>query len=253
MSPSANAQRAQAPKAEIKPTELTKHGHTRVDNYFWLRSRTDKKVLDYLKAENEYLDAMMADTKPLEEKLYKETIARLKQDESSVPYKDNGYEYYSRFEEGKQYRIYCRRRDQDNAPEEILLDVNKLAEGHAFCSVAGVDVNPSNDLAAFAVDMVGRRMYTLHVKELSSGKVLEDEIPRVSRNFEWAEDGRTLFYTRQDPETLRWYQIYRHKIGTDPKTDELVYEEKDDRIQLQHSEIALQGLPADSIDSDPEQ
>jgi oligopeptidase B len=223
--------RAQIPKppvAEVKPVKHELHGHVRVDNYAWMRERDSSKVLDYLKAENAYTDAMMAGTKPLEEKLYREIIARIKQDDSTVPYQDNGYEYYARFEEGKQYPLHCRRLPQDGAAEQLMIDVNTLAEGHAFCSVAGVSVNLQNELAAFAVDTVGRRIYTLRIKNLSNGKLLNEEIPSMTGSFVWAEDGQTLFYTRQDPVTLRPFQVYRHTIGTSPDADVLVYEEKDE-------------------------
>ncbi len=225
---SVNAQAPQPPEADVQKTELEAHGHTRIDNYFWLRDRSDEKVLEYLNAENEYLDAVMADTKPLEEKLYQEIIARIKQDDSSVPSTENGYEYYVRYEEGQQYRLYCRCRDHAGASEEVMLDGNLLAKGHTFCSIVGVKVNRSNKLAAFAIDTVGRRIYRLRIKDLADGKMLDEEIPAMSGNFVWAEDGQTLFYTRQDPETLRPYQVYRHTLGNDPDTDVLVYEEKDD-------------------------
>ena len=192
-----NAQEPQPPVAERKQTKLEIHGHTRIDNYFWLRNRDDEKVLDYLTAENEYLDAVMVETKPLETKLYQEIIARIKQDDSSVPYTENGYEYYIRYEEGQQYRLYCRRRDHAGASEEVMLDGNVLAKGHTFCSIAGVKVNRLNKLAAFAIDTVGRRIYTLRIKDLADGKMLEEEIPAMAGNFVWAEDGRTLFYTGQ--------------------------------------------------------
>jgi oligopeptidase B len=222
------AQSLQPPVAEVKPVRFEEHGHVRVDNYHWLRERENSKVLDYLKAENAYTDAVMADTKPLEEKLYRETIARIKQDDSSVPYLDNGYEYYTRFEEGKQYPLYCRRLPQDGAAEAVMIDVNELAEGHSFCSVSGARVNRQNELAAFAIDTVGRRIYTLRFKNLTIGKLLDEEIPSMTGNFEWAEDGRTLFYTRQDTVTLRPFQVYRHTIGTSPDADVLVYEEPDE-------------------------
>jgi oligopeptidase B len=224
----ATAKKPRPPVAEIQPKRFEEHGHVRVDNYYWLRERDNSKVLDYLNAENAYTDAVMADTKPLEERLYRETIARIKQDDSSVPAIDNGYEYYTRFEEGQQYPLYCRRLPQEGAAEAVMIDVNALAEGHPFCSVTGVDVNRQNELAAFAIDTVGRRIYTLRIRDLSNGKLLGEEIPSMTGNFEWAEDGRTLFYTRHDPVTLRPFQVYRHTIGTSPDADVLVYEEKDD-------------------------
>jgi oligopeptidase B len=225
---SATAQIPKPPVADVKPVKHELHGHVRVDNYAWMRERDSSKVLDYLKAENAYTDAVMAGTKPLEEKLYQEIIARIKQDDSSVPAAENGYEYYSRFKEGQQYPQYFRRRLEENAKEELLLDVNKLAEGKTFCSVPGVNVNRQNDLAAFAIDTVGRMIYSVRFKHLDTGEMLNEEIRSITANLEWAEDGKTLFYTRQDPETLRPYQVYRHTIGTSPDKDVLVYEEKDD-------------------------
>ena len=222
------AQPPRPPVAEIKPVELTEHGNTRVDNYFWLRERDNPKVLDYLKAENAYTDAMMAESKPLEEKLYRETIARIKQDDSTVPYLENGYEYWTRFAEGQEYPIYCRRLPHAGAADEVMIDVNELAKGESFCHVSGVEVNRQNNLAAFAIDTIGRNIYTLRIKELASGKLLDEEVPAMAGNLVWAEDGKTLFYTRQDPETLRPYQVYRHVVGTNPEADVLVYEEKDD-------------------------
>ncbi|HEX2476178.1 MAG TPA: S9 family peptidase [Lacipirellulaceae bacterium] len=224
----AAAEMPQPPIAEVRPHELKEHGRVRLDNYYWLRERGDAKVLAYLKAENDYIDAVMADTKPLEEKLYREIIGRIKQDDSTVPYPDNGYEYFARLEEGQQYPLFCRRRLQNGAAEEVMLNVNELAKGHSFCSASGVDVNRQNNLGAFAVDTVGRNIYTLRIKDLTTGKMLDDEIPAMTANFEWAEDGRTLFYTRQDPTTLRPYQVYRHVVGTSADDDVLVYEEKDE-------------------------
>ena len=222
------AQPPRPPVAEVKPVELKEHGNIRVDNYFWLRERDNPKVLDYLKAENAYTDAIMAESKPLEEKLYRETIARIKQDDSTVPYLENGYEYWTRFTEGQEYPIYCRRLPQAGAADEVMIDVNDLAKGNSFCHVSGVEVNRQNNLAAFAIDTVGRNIYTLRIKDLTSGKLLDDEVPAMTGNFVWAEDGQTLFYTRQDPETLRPYQVFRHAVGTSPEADVLVYEEKDE-------------------------
>jgi oligopeptidase B len=160
------AQMPKPPFAEVKPVKHELHGHVRIDNYAWMRDRDSDKVLDYLKAENAYTNAMMAGTKPLEEKLYREIIARIKQDDSTVPYLDNGYEYFARFEEGKQYPLHCRRLPQNGAAEQVMIDVNALAEGHPFCSVAGVSVNLQNELAAFAIDTIGRLIYTLRIKNL---------------------------------------------------------------------------------------
>jgi oligopeptidase B len=225
---SLKAETPQPPVAAVVPTELEKHGHVRVDNYFWMRDRDNPKVIDYLEAENNYIDAVMTKTKPLEEKLYKEIIGRIKQDDSSVPYEENGYEYYRRYEEGGQYPIYCRRPATEDAREEVMVDVNQLAQGHKFCSVRSVKVNCHNELAAFAIDTVGRNIFALRIKDLSTDKILDEEIKAITGNFVWAEDGATLFYAKQDPRTLRSFQIFRHQLGTDAANDELVFEEKDE-------------------------
>ncbi len=213
-----------APIAKKKPHELTIHGDTRIDNYYWLRERDNPKVLNYLKAENAYREKVMAHTKPFEEKLFQEMKSRIKEDDSSVPAREGEYWYYTRYEEGREYPIYCRKHGFLDAPEEILLDVNKLAEGHDFCQVRGFKTSPDHRIAAYAVDYVGRRKYTLHFIDLQNGQHLPDEITEMTGNFVWANDNKTVFYTKQHPETLRWGKIVRHTLGGD---DELVYFEED--------------------------
>ncbi|NIR52385.1 S9 family peptidase, partial [candidate division KSB1 bacterium] len=216
------------PTAVVKPKKLEKHGHVRVDNYYWLKERDNPKVIEYLEAENEYTEGVMAHTKELQEKLFEEIKGRIKQDDSSVPYKLDDYYYYTRFEEGKEYPIYCRKKETLQAPEEIMLDGNKMAEGHEFFSVRSAAVSWQQNLLAFAVDTVGRRIYHIRFKNLETGELLDDVIQDVTGNLAWANDNKTLFYSKQDPETLRSYQIYRHTLGSDPAEDELVYEEKDE-------------------------
>lgn len=216
------------PLAEVKPRELKKHGHVRVDNYYWLNERENPAVVEYLTAENEYTEAVMAHTKKLQEKLFEEIKGRIKQDDSSVPYKLDDYYYYTRFEEGKEYPFYCRKKGSLDAKEEVMLSVNEMAEGHEYFSVRGRVVSWNQNLLAFAVDSIGRRIYTIQIKNLDTGEILPDRIPAVTGNMAWANDNKTLFYARQDPTTLRPYQIYRHTLGTDAKEDDLVYEEKDD-------------------------
>ena len=218
----------QPPKAKIEPKTLTIHGDTRVDNYYWLNQRDDPAVTDYLDAENAYTEAMMAHTEALQETLFEEIKGRIKQDDQSVPYREGGYFYYTRYEEGHEYPIYARRKGTLEAPEEILLDVNALAEGHEFYSVRGTNASPDHTLLAFAADTVGRRIYTIHVKDLTTGDLLDDAIPQVTGNLAWANDNRTVFYAKQDPQTLRSYQIWKHTLGTDTADDELVYEESDE-------------------------
>ncbi len=214
--------------AKVIPKKLEKHGHVRVDNYYWLNERENPDVLEYLKAENEYTEAVMAHAKDLEEALFEEIKGRIKQTDMSVPYKLDDYYYYTRYEEGQEYRIYCRKKDSLEGNEEIMLDVNKLAEGHEYFQVRRTTVSSGQNLLAYAVDTVGRRFYTIYFKNLETGETLQDKVPRVTGNMAWAEDNQTLFYSKQDPTTLRSYQIYRHSLGTDPSQDKLVYEEKDE-------------------------
>ncbi len=219
------------PVAKVIPQKLEKHGHVRVDNYYWLRDRDNPEVIRYLEEENRYTHAMMAHTEPLQEKLFQEFRTRIKQTDMSVPYRRDGYFYYTRVEEGKEYPIYCRKKGSLDAPEEILVDVNQVAAGHKFCSVTFPSVSSGQNLIAYGVDTVGRRFYTIYIKNLATGEVLKDRIPNVTGNVAWANDNRTLFYARQHPVTLRSYQIYRHVIGTDPAQDVLVYEEKDETFR----------------------
>lgn len=216
------------PMAKIIPHRLEKHGHVRIDNYHWLNQRDNPGVLEYLQAENEYTSKVMAPARDLEEKLFEEIKGRIKQTDMSVPYKKDGYYYYTRYEEGKEYPIYCRKKESLEAPEEIMIDANVLAEGHEYFAVGGWAVSSAQDILAYATDTLGRRIYTIHFKKLTSGELLEDMIPAVTGNVAWANDNRTLFYSRQDPTTLRPYQIYRHVLGTDTAKDKLVYEESDE-------------------------
>ncbi|MDW8353596.1 MAG: S9 family peptidase [Bryobacterales bacterium] len=216
------------PVAKVVPHRLEKHGHVRVDPYYWLRERDNPEVIKYLEAENEYTAAVMAQTQELQETLFREFKTRIKQTDMSVPFLRDGYYYYTRTEEGRNYPIYCRKKGSLDAPEEILLDVNQVAEGHKFCSVLPPAISSGQDLMAYAVDTVGRRFYTLRFKNLTTGETLPDVIPNVTGNVAWANDNRTIFYAKQDPTTLRSYQIYRHVLGSDPRTDRLVYEERDE-------------------------
>ena len=216
-----------APMAEKVPHQLEIHGDVRVDDYYWLRERTNPEVLAYLEAENAYTSSMMAATETFQEELFQELKNRIDPDESTVPALFNGYYYYKRYEAGLEYPIHCRKQGSVEAAEEIMLDVNQIADGHDFCSVRGVAVSPDSRLLAWALDTVGRRKYTINFTNLETGEVMSDVIPEVTGNLTWANDNRTLFYAKQDPETLRSYQIYRHVLGTDPAQDVLVYEETD--------------------------
>ncbi|MFV2072384.1 MAG: S9 family peptidase [Thermoanaerobaculales bacterium] len=215
------------PVAKKFPRSLEMHGDVRVDDYYWLRERENPEVISYLEAENAYSEAVMVNSRRLQEELFEELKNRIQPDESSVPALDNGYFYYRRFEEGLEYPIHCRRKGSVDAPEEVILDVNRVAEGHDFCSVRGVTVSPDSQLLAWASDMVGRRKYAIHVTDLETGEEITDVIPEITGNLVWANDSRTLFYSKQDPETLRSFQVYRHLLGTDPDEDVLIYEETD--------------------------
>jgi oligopeptidase B len=228
------AGRADAPVARVDSTELVTQGQTRIDEYYWLREREDPEVLAYLEAENEYLADGMAHTEELQETLFQEIVGRIKEDDQSVPYRFRDYYYQARFEEGMEYPIHERRPGAIDAPAEVMVDVNQLAEGHEFFSASvGVrGISENQRILAFATDDVGRRKYTIRFLDLETGEYLEDVIPDVTPNLVWAADDETLFYTRQDPETLRWYQVYRHTLGTDPADDVLVYEEEDEEFSV---------------------
>jgi oligopeptidase B len=225
------------PLAKIVPTSLEKHEDVRTDNYYWLRKREDPEVIDYLEAENAYTDAMMAHTEGLQETLFDEIKGRIKQTDSTAPYRRGDYHYYTRYEEGKEYPIYCRKHETLDTPEEVMLDVNALAKGHGFYAVGGLAVSSGQNLLAYAADAVGRRIYTIHVLDLSTGELLPDTISEVTANMAWAEDNKTLFYAKQDPTTLRYHRIYRHRLGDDQRratlgrhgaSDTLIYEETDE-------------------------
>jgi oligopeptidase B len=210
------------------PTKLETHGHVRVDDYYWLRERDNPEVLQYLNEENERAAAAMAHARGFEEKLFEEIKGRFKQTDMSVPSRLDDYYYYTRYEEGKEYAIYARKRGSLNAPEEVMLDGNELARGHAFFAFGVSAVSFGQDLLAYAVDTVGRRVHTIYVKNLTTGETLPDVIPNVGENLVWANDNKTLFYAKQDETTLRQYQIWRHVLGSDPAADPLVYQEADE-------------------------
>lgn len=221
------------PVAEKHPKEFTAHGDTRIDDYYWLNERENPKVIDYLKAENAYLDTMMSGTRALQDKLFAEMKGRIKEKDESLPFKNNGYWYYSRFEEGKQYPIFCRKKETLEAAEEIMLDQNKMAEGFKYFSIGGRVVSDNNELLAYTADSVSRRLYGLRFKNLATGAVYPETIPNVDGgNLAWAADNKTFFYIRKNVKTLLGYQVWRHVLGTDPKQDVLVFEEKDDRFYL---------------------
>ncbi|MEE4273235.1 MAG: S9 family peptidase [Thermoanaerobaculales bacterium] len=221
------------PTAKVIPHELESHGTLRVDDYYWLSDRDAPEVVAYLEAENTYADRVMADTADLQQTLFDELTGRVRQTDSTVPVLKGGHLYYSRTVEGEEYPIHCRRADRDGAPEEILLDVNALAEGFEYCSVKGLGVAAESDVMVYAIDTVGRRKYTLRFKDLGTGELLDDEVADVTGESAWANDGRTIFYTRQDPDTLRAHQVWRHVLGSDPSRDELVTQEDDPTFSLE--------------------
>src|ERR1700693_676974 len=223
------AETHEPPVAPKKPKVMVKFGDRRVDNYYWLREKSDPEVIAYLNAENSYTKAV---TKPLEgfrESLYKEMLSRIKETDESVPYRHNGYWYYQRDVEGLQYPIYCRRKGSMESPEEILLDQNELARGHAFTSVANVDVSPDGSKLAYTVDFTGFRQYTLHVKDLATGQLLADTAARVTSTA-WAADNKTIFYVEEDETTKRSYRLHRRTLGA--PEDVLIYEEKDELYDI---------------------
>ncbi len=217
-----------APVAVKKPKELTMHGHIRVDNYYWLRERENPEVIAYLEAENAYRESVMKGTEQFQKDLFDEIVGRIKQDDESVPYKENGYFYYTRYEEGKEYPIFCRKKENLEAEEEVLANVNILAEGYSYFQVGGLSVSPDNRYMAIGIDTVSRRKYTIHIKDLETGKMLDDQIPLTTGGSSWASDSKTIFYTQKDDETLRSKAIFRHAMGSDASADVLVYEEKDE-------------------------
>jgi len=215
------------PTASIVPKQLEKHGDVRTDNYYWLNDRENPEVISYLEAENDFTAAVMAHTKDFEDALFEEIKGRIKQNDESVPYKLEGYYYYYRYVEGQSYRIHCRKQGSLDAAEEVMLDVNQLAEGQDHMRVRGLNVSSGGDILAYATDNVGRRIYTIRFKSLTTGEALTDVIPDVTGGMAWANDNKTLFYGKQDPNTLRSYQVYRHVLGTDPSNDALIYQEDD--------------------------
>ncbi len=217
-----------APIAEKIEKKLTIHNDVRIDNYYWLNQKENPKVIDYLNAENAYYEAKTAHTKTFQEDLFEEMKSRIKEDDESVPYKKNNYYYTTRFETGKQYPIYSRKKESLEAVEEIMFEVNKLAEGYNFYKLSGLSISPNNKYAAFGVDTVGRREYTLQFKNLETGELFPEKIKNSTGGAAWATDNKTIFYTQKNPTTLRSEKIFRHILGTDPSLDiEVFYENEE--------------------------
>lgn len=220
------------PIAQINPKMLAFNNSSRTDNYFWMNDRENPEVIQYLEKENDYKTRILKETEAVQEKLFKEMKGRIKEDDASVPYFKNGHFYYSRFEKGKEYPIYCRKEGHLESEEQSLLNVNNLAEGKEYTNVNALAVSENNKLLAYSLDTVGRRIYTIHFKALDSGLALEDQLTAVTGNLTWAADNKTVFYTQQDAQTLRPNKVYRHVLGTDQETDELIFEEKDETFTV---------------------
>jgi len=226
-----------APAAPTRPQELSQHGITRIDNYYWMRDRNDPETLKYLRAESDYLEEVMQHTKLLQEKLFAEMKGRLKEADATVPEKRGGYFHYERHEPGKQYPIFCRKKESLDAPEEILLDQNELAKGKIFCSISGIQTSPDGKKLAYLADFDGDEVYTLYFKNLETGEYYPETISNVLASayerfgVEWANDSRTVFYVTLD-DTLRPDKFFRHVVGSDPNEDVLILYETDDEYYL---------------------
>ena len=225
-----------APIASPRHTETHLHGHTLVDDYAWLREKENPEVKAYLDAENAYAEAQTAELAPLRKQLYEEMLSHIKQTDVTVPFRDGNWWYYTRTEEGLQYSIHCRKRGTqsrptDGAPEQVILDGNQLAVGHAFFAIGGTDITDDGRWLAYSTDTTGFRQYTLHIKNLETGETLEGTVERVG-SVVWAADNKTLFYTVEDEEQKRQFQLYRHTLGSDHASDVLIYQDDDERFNI---------------------
>ena len=218
------------PIAKRVPRTTVVHGDTLFDDYFWLREKSNPEVISYLEAENAYALSVMKPTEPLQATLYQEMLGRIQQTDLSVPYRLGDYFYYSRTEEGMQYPIRCRKKGSLDAAEEVVLDLNQLAQGHKFLGLASYEVSDDGRRLAFSLDTTGFRQYALHVKDLVTGQWLPESIAKTG-SVAWASDNSTLFYTIEDS-AKRQYRLYRHALGTPVDSDALIYEEKDEKFDL---------------------
>src|SRR5215475_14875777 len=264
------AARLTYPVADPRRTTTTLHGHTLVDDYGWLRDKECSDTIAYLEAENAYTAAVLEPTQEIQQKLYGEMLSHIKETDVSVPFRDGDYWYYTRTEEGLQYPIYCRKQGSPqapnpDAPEFVILDVNKLAKGESFMAVGTMTVSDDANLLAYSFDNTGFRQYTLQVKDLRTGDLLSERVERVG-SIVWAADNKTLFYTVEDEEQKRQYQLFRHRLGALHAEDALVYEETDERFNIgagrtrddkyivlesaSHTTSEAQFLPADSPEAE---
>jgi oligopeptidase B len=223
----------QPPIAKIIPKKLKKHKEIRVDNYFWLNDRENPEVIEYLNQENAYYQAKTAHTKDFQVALFEEMKSRIKEDDQSVPYLYNGYYYITRFEKGQNYPIYSRKKESLSAKEEILFNCNEMAKDKPYFQLGALSISPDNKMALFSYDIVGRRIYTIQIKNLEDNTILEDKIENVTGSAVWANDNKTIFYSDQDDVTLRSDKIFKHKLGSKQADDVLVYFEKDETFNVE--------------------
>ena len=237
-----NSKNMQPPIAQVKPHIIkAPHGASRTDNYYWLNDRENPEVIDYLRAENQYLEEAMSHTQSFQTDLFEEMKSRIKEDDSSVPYFKKGYYYYTRYEQGGQYAIHCRRKGSMEAPEEIVVNGNELGANQSFLNFY-VIYSPNQQLAAIVKDTVGRNFYTITIKDLTTGSMLPDQIESTRGNIAWMNDNQSFYYVVPDPKTLREYQVYRHILGTQTANDELIYEEKDETLSVSVSKSRSEGF-----------
>ena len=215
------------PSCQIQEKLLSIHNHNRIDNYYWLNKREDPNVIDYLNKENEYTNSQMEDTKEIQKNLFNELKARIKEEDESVPYEFNGYSYWRKFREGDEHPIYLRKKIESK-DEEILLNGNELAKEHDFFDIGDYDISPNNELLAYGFDTLSRRIYQIKIKNLKTGELFNEVLENTTGSMVWANDNKTIFYTKQDQQTLRSNQIFAHEIGTDQSEDILIFEEKDE-------------------------
>ncbi len=220
------------PIAKQIPKELVAHNDVRIDNYFWMNNRENPEVIQYLEEENAYCDQALKHTEQFQNDLFEEMKARIKEDDQSVPYKYNGYWYIVKFETGKGYPIYIRRKESLEAPDELLFDCNKMAEGHSYFKLTGISISPDNSKVSYGIDTLGRRQYTLHIKDLTTNEVFPERIENTTGSSSWANDNKTLFYASKNEQTLRSENVYKHTLNSNTENDILVYHELDDTFNV---------------------
>ena len=222
----------EAPDAKKIPFKMSEHGNERIDNYYWMNERDSKDVLEYIEKENNYTKNSLSHTEALQSQIFEEITGRIKADEESVPYKDNGYYYYFKFIEGKEYKIHCRKKDNLDSKEEVIYDENIMGEQFEYFALGSYSVSPDNKLLAYSYDNVSRRQYKIQVRNIETGLDLEESIENTSGRIVWANDNKHFFYAKKDPETLREYQVWRHELGTDQSDDVLVFQEDDETFNI---------------------